>query len=69
MDMDSLHLTGLVSTSKVARRAGLGEVGWREAQREGIFGYLWLIQLLYGRKEYNIVKQLYSNFEINYKTK
>ena len=69
MDMDFLHLTGLVSTSKVARGRDGGDGVEGGTRGRGYLDTYDQSTLLYSRNEYNIVKQLYSNFKINYKTK
>ena len=41
--------------------------GRRGVQREGTYVYLWLITLIFGRKQQNSVKQLSFNQKINFK--
>ena len=41
--------------------------GRREVQREGTYVYLWLIMLIFGRKQQNSVKQLSFNQKIYFK--
>lgn len=59
MDM-GFHLTGLVSTLKVAR--GDGECGAGGRHKRDL-DYSYDQSMLYSRKEYNIVKQLVLQFQ------
>ena len=61
--MDFLHLTGLVSTSKVARGAGWGRWGGGRHKREGIFGYLWRIHTVVQQKGIQHCKAIILQFQ------
>ena len=47
--------------SMITSRAGTGWEMEGRSKREGTNAYLWLIHVMYGRNEHNIVKQLSSN--------